>query len=83
MRGVLPFGEDKQVQFVNQDDEVYDQPTIRYYQRKIPLLPKPSAATHTQDGQVVTKKTIPITMAEGKDQFQVGKFFDTPVTHSI
>ena len=27
MRGVLPPGQDKRVQFVDQDDGVYDQPT--------------------------------------------------------
>ena len=30
--------------------------------------------------QLVAKETIPIRMAEGKNRFQVGAFFDTPVT---
>ena len=48
MRGALPLGQDKRVQFVDQDDGVYDQPTPQYYQRKTPPPPRPQEATKIQ-----------------------------------
>lgn len=67
MRGALPPGQDKQVQFVDQDDGVYDQPIPQHYQRKTPPPPRPQEAAKTQDNQAVSKETIPIKMAEEKD----------------
>ena len=73
MRGALPLGQDRQVQFVDQDDGVHDQPIPQYYQKNIPPLPRLQEAAKTQD------ETFPIKMAEGKDRFQVGSFLETPV----
>ena len=73
MRGALNFGQDKQVQFEDQDDGVDDWLTPRHYHH----LPQ---GAKTQDDWAVKKEPIPIKMAEGKDGFQVGAFFDIPVT---
>ena len=83
MGGVLHPGQEKQVQFENQDDKVHDRPTPRYYQRKTPPSLHPQEIAKMEADQLVAKETIPIRMAEGINRFQVGAFFDTPVTLPI
>ena len=80
MRGTLFPGQDKQVQFENQDDGVHERPAPRHYQRKTPPAPKSPEAVRNQDNRAVVKETISIKMAEGKDCFQVGEYLDSPVT---
>ena len=80
MRGALNRGQEKQVQFENQDDKVHDRPTPRYYQRKTPPPSHPQEIAKMEADKLVAKETIPIRMAEGKNRFQVGEFLDTPVT---
>ena len=82
MRGLLHPGQEKQVQFENQDDKVYDRPPLRYYQRKTPPSPHPQEFAKMDD-QLVAKETISIRMTEGKNRFQVGAFLVTPVTLPI
>lgn len=72
MRGALPPGQGKRVQFDDQDDGVHDRPTPQYHQRKTPSPPRPQG---NQDDRAV----IPIKIAEGKERFQAGAFFETPV----
>ncbi|MCJ1349322.1 hypothetical protein MMC31_007558 [Peltigera leucophlebia] len=79
MRGALSPGQDRRVQFVDQDDGVHDQPTPQHYQKNIPPLSRPQEAAEIQDDRAVTKETIPIKMAEGKDRFQGGSFLETVV----
>ncbi len=83
MRGVLHPGWEKQVQFENQDDKVYDKPTSRYSQRKTPPPPHPQEIAKMEADQLVAKETIPIRMAKGKNRFQIGAFLGTPVTLSM
>ena len=60
MRGALPTGQDRRVQFDDQDDGVHDRPTPRHYQREIPPPSRPQEAAKTQDDLAVRKETIPI-----------------------
>lgn len=75
-RGALSLDQDKLVQFDDQDDGVHDQPAPRYYHRKTPS-PKPQETSRPRGNRAVTKETIPMKMAEGKERFQVGAFLDT------
>ena len=83
MRGELHPGQEKQVQFENQDDKVHGRPTIRYYQRKIPPPPHPQEIAQMEADQLVAKETTRIRMAEGKNRFQVGAFLAIAVTLQI
>lgn len=79
MRGALPPGQDKQVQFNHQDNGVHDQPVPRHYQRKISPPSRHQKTAKSRDNQAVAKEKIPIKMAEGKNRFYIA-FFDTPGT---
>lgn len=79
MRGVLHLSQDKQVRFEDKDDGVYDQSAPRYHQRKTPPPPQPQEISKIEVDGSVTKETIMIKIAEGKDRFQVGAFLNTPV----
>lgn len=61
----------------DQDERVHDEPTPQHYQRKIPLPPRP---LNSQNNRAIIKETIPIKMANNKNRFQIGSFFDIPIT---
>lgn len=69
----------KRVQLEEEDNGIYDIAEPSHYQKKTPLLPRPQAAAKIQGDCFVTKETIPIEIREGKERFQVGSFFETPV----
>ena len=83
MRGALLPGQDKQVQFKAQDGRVYDRPQSQRYQQKTPPPLKSPEIIKIKGNQLVFKETIPIKIAEGKDQFQVGAFLDISITLPI
>lgn len=68
IRDALALGQEKQVQFDDEHDEVHDRPILQpqYYQQKI--LPPPKSQRN-KDDQPITKETILIKIAEGKDRF--------------
>lgn len=51
MKGALPPGQDRRVQF-DEDDGVHDWPTPQHHQRKTPPPPRPQ---ESQNNQVITK----------------------------
>ena len=59
MKGALHPGQDRQVQFEDQNDGVYDRPTAQHYQRK---TSKAQEVAEIQFGRSLTKETIPIEM---------------------
>lgn len=69
IRGTLHLGQDKQVQFENQDDRVYDRPPFPHYQRKTPPSPKSQETTKIEGDQLAAKETIPIKILKGKNRF--------------
>ena len=83
MKGALHPGQDRQVQFEDQDDGVYDRPTPQHYQRKTPPLPKAQEVANIQAGRSVIKRTTPIEMREGKNLFPVELFRETSVLPPI
>ncbi len=67
IRGAFHPGQEKQVQFENQDDKVHDRLSPRYYQRKTSPLPHPQEIAKMEADQLVAKETIPIRIAEDKN----------------